>query len=280
MDECGAGGLAALLRGDVRATERLFFRMLPMLDIERALVRGQFMSTAAHIEACGVPIDTASLAILRNRWEHLPDRLIKRIDADYGAYEIRTFKVSRWAKWCDSNSVPWPHLPSGHLALDDDTFREMARRYPAVAPMRGLRATLSQLRLENLAVGQDGRNRCPLSAFGARTGRNKPSSNQFIFGPSVWLRGLVRPQPDTALAYIDYSQQEFGIAAAVSGDAAMLAAYASGDPYLAFPGRQEPSLPMRRRRPTARSANCSRPVPWASSTAWGRRGSPPGLARE
>ena len=36
------------------------------------------------------------------------------------------------------------------------------------------------------------------------------------------------------LAYIDCSQQEFGIAAALSGDAAMMKAYNSGDPYLAF----------------------------------------------
>jgi DNA polymerase I-like protein with 3'-5' exonuclease and polymerase domains len=37
-----------------------------------------------------------------------------------------------------------------------------------------------------------------------------------------------------ALAYVDWSQQEFGIAAALSGDPAMMAAYESGDPYLAF----------------------------------------------
>ena len=36
------------------------------------------------------------------------------------------------------------------------------------------------------------------------------------------------------MAYIDYSQQEFGIAAALSGDLAMLAAYRTGDPYLKF----------------------------------------------
>ena len=220
--------------GDVAATEQLFSRMLPMLDIERALLRGQFMSSAARIEACGVPIDAPALAILRNTWDRLPDRLIERIDADYGVYEGRTFKETRWGWWCDGYGLPWPHLPSGRLALDKDTFREMARRCPAVAPMQELRATLSQLRLEDLAVGRDGRNRYLLSPFRAKTGRNQPSASQSIFGPAVWLRGLIRPQPDTALAYIDWSQQEFGIAAALSGDAVMLAAYESGDPYLAF----------------------------------------------
>ena len=73
-----------------------------------------------------------------------------------------------------------------------------------------------------------------LSAFRARTGRNQPSNTKFIFGPSVWLRGLIQPPPGYGVAYIDWSQQEFGIAAALSGDPLMLDAYRSGDPYLAF----------------------------------------------
>ena len=50
----------------------------------------------------------------------------------------------------------------------------------------------------------------------------------------MWLRGLIKPPPGYAVAYVDWRQQEFGIAAALSGDAAMQAAYRSGDPYLAF----------------------------------------------
>ena len=73
-----------------------------------------------------------------------------------------------------------------------------------------------------------------LSAFRSVTGRNSPGSAKFIFGPHVWLRGLIRPKPGHALAYLDYAQQEYGIAAALSGDPAMMAAYKSGDPYLAF----------------------------------------------
>jgi DNA polymerase I-like protein with 3'-5' exonuclease and polymerase domains len=37
-----------------------------------------------------------------------------------------------------------------------------------------------------------------------------------------------------ALAYVDFSSQEMGIAAALSGDPALLAAYRTGDIYLAF----------------------------------------------
>jgi DNA polymerase I len=83
-------------------------------------------------------------------------------------------------------------------------------------------------------VGEDGRNRAMLSAFRTKTGRNAPSTTRFIFGPAVWLRHLIRPEPGYGIAYVDYEQQEFGIAAALSGDVAMQQAYTSADPYLSF----------------------------------------------
>ena len=90
------------------------------------------------------------------------------------------------------------------------------------------------MRLNKFEVGLDGRNRTMLSAFGGKTGRNQPSTTEFIFGSSVWLRGLIKPLEGWGIAYLDWSQQEFGIAAALSGDLAMKRAYASGDPYLEF----------------------------------------------
>jgi DNA polymerase I-like protein with 3'-5' exonuclease and polymerase domains len=110
----------------------------------------------------------------------------------------------------------------------------MAKAHPTISPLRELRSSLAELRLNDLAVGRDGRNRTILSVFQARTGRNQPSSSRYIFGPSVWIRSLIKPPPGMAVAYIDYEQQEFAIAATLSGDPNMLAAYASGDPYLAF----------------------------------------------
>ncbi len=219
---------------DVDALAKLLPRMIPDIDIPRALLRGRYMIAAARIEHTGVPIDMRAYATLGERWSAIQDRLIERIDRDYRVFEGRTFKAARWTQWLAKNNIPWPELKSGGLALDDDTFREMARAYPQVAPIRELRFSLSKMRLADLAVGRDGRNRCLLSAFRARTGRNQPSNTRFIFGPAVWLRGLIRPAPGYGLAYLDWAQQEFGIAAALSGDEAMMAAYNSGDPYLAF----------------------------------------------
>jgi DNA polymerase I-like protein with 3'-5' exonuclease and polymerase domains len=90
------------------------------------------------------------------------------------------------------------------------------------------------MRLEDLSIGADERNRAMLSPFRAQTGRNQPSNSKFIFGPSAWLRGLIKPAHEHGIAYLDYASQEIAIAAALSGDARMMDAYRSGDVYLAF----------------------------------------------
>ncbi len=145
------------------------------------------------------------------------------------------FSAAKWGEYLTREGIPWPRLDSGALALDDDTFKEMAKLYPEqVGPVREVRYALSQMRLNELAVGPDDRNRLILSAFSSKTGRNQPSNSRFIFGPSCWLRSLIRPGPGKALAYCDWSAQELGIAAALSGDKRMQEAYQSGDPYLWF----------------------------------------------
>lgn len=220
---------------DVDALARFLPVMAPTINVAHALNRGRYMAAVARMEWHGVPIDADRLAMFREHWIAIQSRLIVAVDADYGVFDGRTFKTDRWAAYLVASGIPWPRLESGALALDDETFRQMAKRYPReVGPIRELRHTLGQLRLNELAVGADGRNRCLLSPFRARTGRNQPSNSKFIFGPSAWLRSLIKPEPGRAVAYVDWSQQEFAIAGALSGDAAMMEAYASGDPYLTF----------------------------------------------
>jgi DNA polymerase I len=219
---------------DVAALTRLLPVMLPTIDLPRALLRGRYMAAAARMERNGVPIDVATFERLKERWESIQDQLIAEIDTNYGVFDGRTFKADRFSVWLAKADIPWPRLESGRLDLSDDAFREMARGYLMIAPLRELRGSLSEMRLSDLAVGKDGRNRTLLSAFRARTGRNQPSNTQFIFGPSVWLRGLIQPPPGYGVAYIDWQQQEFGIAAGLSQDPLMMEAYRSGDPYLAF----------------------------------------------
>ena len=228
------GAILEYCESDVVALSGLLNVMERHIDLPRALLRGRYMKAVSRIQMNGIPIDEEIYMALLNQWNQIQDLLIAEIDQDYGVYEGRTFKASSWEAYLISNEIPWPRLESGRLDLRDDTFRVMARMHQKVAPIRELRSSLSEMRLANLNVGDDSRNRCLLSPFRARTGRNQPSNSKFIFGPSVWLRGLIKPKVGMGLAYIDWSQQEFGIAAALSGDPAMMQAYRSGDPYMAF----------------------------------------------
>jgi DNA polymerase I len=224
---------------DVDPLGELLRRMLPAIQardkgLGQALLRGRYTAAVARMEHAGVPVDTELLKVLRDRWEPIKLDLIADVDRDFGVYDGASFKTDRFEAWLAAEGIPWPRTDTGRLQLDRDTFKTAANIYPRVAPLRELRHSLSEMRLEKLAVGPDGRNRVSLMPFAAKSGRNTPSNSRFIFGPSVWLRGLIRPEPGRALAYIDWSSQEVAIAAALSGDQALLEAVQSGDPYLRF----------------------------------------------
>jgi len=219
--------------GDVICLEKLFPKMSPTIP-PQALLRGKFVAVVAIMERNGVPIDVPLFSLLKAHWDDLKTALIHEVDRGFGVFEGQTFKRERFAEWLSRQHILWPALDSGHLALDDNTFKDMARIHPQLEPLRQLRWALSQMRLTEIAVGPDGRNRCLLSPFRARTGRNQPSNAKFIFGPAVWLRGLIKPGEGYAISYIDFEQQEFAIGAALSKDPAMIEAYLSGDPYLKF----------------------------------------------
>jgi hypothetical protein len=229
--------LMAYCESDVDTLAELLARMAPGLDLPRALHRGRYMVAAARMEHVGVPIDARGLTSVKLNWATIQSRLVEEVDRDFGVFEGTTFKTARFEAYLRANGLAWPRLASGRLDLRDDTFKDMARIHPCLRKLRELRTSLSQLRLSEIAIGPDGRNRTMLSPFRSVTGRNQPSNTRFIFGPSVWMRSFIQPDPDMALAYIDWSQQEFGIAAALSRDSAMMDAYRSGDPYLDFAKR-------------------------------------------
>jgi DNA polymerase-1 len=224
---------------DVDVLGPLLERMLPAIlakpkGLYQAAHRGRYTAAVARMEHAGVPIDTDMLERLRRRWDKIKLDLIGEIDRDYGVYDGASFKSERFERWLARQGIPWPRTDTGRLQLDRETFREASRTYPQVSPLRELRTSLSEMRLESLAVGPDGRNRVSLMPFAAKSGRNTPSNSRFIFGPSVWLRGLIRPAPGRALAYVDWACQEVAIVAALSGDLALLDAVQSGDPYMRF----------------------------------------------
>jgi hypothetical protein len=113
----------------------------------------------------------------------------------------------------------------------------MAKAFPQLEALRQLRYTRDKLRRIKLAVGADGRNRTVLWPFQSKTSRTQPKASTWIFSPAVWLRGLIKPGPGRAVAYIDFSSMEFQVGAAGAEDEHMLSLYATGSPYIEFAKR-------------------------------------------
>lgn len=227
----------------LKTIESLNDKMTKDIDISLALLRGKYINTVAKTEDNGVPVDNELLKETLKQWPKIKSEIISIFDADYGVYQDGSFITSLFSSYLCKNNIPWPRLKSGALMLDDETFKLMALRYPTLKNLQTLRSTLSKLRSTKIAIGSDNRNRCDLRAFCSRTGRNQPRNSQALFGSAVWMRSFIKPDEGKAIAYIDYAQQEFGIAGALSGDLRMKEAYVSGDPYLEF-AKQAGAVPL------------------------------------
>jgi hypothetical protein len=221
---------------DVVALLKLLPVMLPKIQLEQALWRGEYMKAAATIERNGIPIDYGLYRAFLDHRETILTALTEHVDKEYGVYEGATFKTDKFQHYLAQNGIPWPRSEkTGRLELKDEVFKDQAARYPILEPLRQLRKTRAQMSKIKLHINQnDHRARCGLSPFRSVTGRNQPSTNEFVFGLPAWLRSLIKPREGYGVAYIDWAQQEIGIAAALANDENLKQAYDSGDPYLEF----------------------------------------------
>jgi hypothetical protein len=125
----------------------------------------------------------------------------------------------------------WPRLDTGKLDTDGDAFRLMYH-VPGIEGLHALRDSLGVIVKAKLPIGKDGRNRPSLFPFGTATGRNAHAKS--LYNAHAGMRSFMVVPPDSIGAYLDWRTQEVGIAAALSGDRALMADYASGDIYHAL----------------------------------------------
>ena len=225
---------------DVYALERLLSAMLPDIEWNGALVRGRYAHAVAAMETAGIPVNATLLDQVVARWSEIQGGLIGEIDRDYGVYDGTTFKADRFEAFVERHGIPWPRRQKrkgqaiGSLALDADTFGDMAKIFPIVAPLAELRNAIGKMRKNDIPVGEDGRARTGIRPFASSTSRNQPSTSEFLYGQSKWIRHFIQSEPGHALVYFDYSAEEVGVAAALSGDKVMQADYLDGDFYVNF----------------------------------------------
>jgi hypothetical protein len=219
MDGCETG---------TQVLRELFLAMLPTLDIPRALYRGRYAAVLSRVEHAGVPLDLVGLQALQDNWLTIRERLIQQLDRSIDVFREGRFRDDLWQRWVAARGLPWPRHRDGRLNLGASAFRRMAQLCPEVERVRALKNLLDQLRHFELPVGADGRTRWAPGAFGTVTGRNAPRTSDCIFLWPAWCRGLIQAPPGRALAYLDFSQSEFLIAGALSGDERLIADYRAG----------------------------------------------------
>jgi len=221
-----------------------------------------YLRAVARLELRGVPLDL-------DRWDRIQEatpEILRALYADVNA----TWPIYRkdgscdegaFFDWCKHAGIDWPRKRSSttrkfYAPLDDDTLEDMEERHPLIRLFRQVRKTKRQLGNRTMVIDRDARRHYfGTHAFASSTGRNQPTG--FVFGGPKWLRWLIVPEsPAHVLVNVDYTAQELGVAAALSGDVAMRAVYEAADSYMAFairagaapPGATKKSHPDVRKR--------------------------------
>jgi DNA polymerase-1 len=125
----------------------------------------------------------------------------------------------------------WPRLDSGQLDIEGDAFRLMYH-IPGIEGLHALRDSLGVIVRAKLPIGRDGRNRPSLFPLCTATGRNAHAKS--LYNAHASVRSFIVFPADKIGAYLDWRSQEVGIAAALSGDQALMHDYAGGDVYHAL----------------------------------------------
>ena len=240
-------------RTDVNALQRLLPAMEAEINLGQALLRGEFVKAVALMEIHGIPFDQKMLQRFRSHWEFIRKDLIKGFNEGIHPLFAPSGKIIQgpFEDFIARLRIKWPRTATGKLKTDKETLKGMANHSEELNRLRETVSVLNSTVADHLGVGRDGRHRAELWPFSTSTSRNAPSTNAFVFGPAKFLRSLIKPDQGRAVAFLDYDQQEFLIAGALSNDEKMLEAYRSGDVYLAF-GKQAGVIPPEASKQTHR----------------------------
>jgi hypothetical protein len=208
------------------------------IDVPRVLHWSNYSAKAvARIQARGMPIDIELWNLVQENKAAVIAELIRQFDPSYGSpYPIYTpegeWSYQRFEQWLIYAGVSaWPRLASGRLDISSDAFRLMYH-VPGIESLHALRDSLGFIVKARLPIGRDGRNRPSLFPFGTATGRNAHAKSPY--NAHAGMRSFMVFAPGTIGFYLDWRTQEVGVAAALSGDTALMDDYRRGDVYHAL----------------------------------------------
>jgi hypothetical protein len=239
----------------------------PPADVERVLHWSNYSAKSiALIQARGMPVDMELWNRVQENKSAIIGELLRRFDPSHGSEDpIYTpegeWSYQRFEQWLiRAGVIAWPRLDSGKLNIDGDAFR-MMYSVPGIEGLHALRDSLGFIVKARLPIGRDGRNRPSLFPFGTATGRNAHTKSPY--NAHAGMRGFMMFSRDTIGAYLDWRTQEVGVAAALSGDRALMDDYGSGDIYHALArlcGLSDDPDPVRWKKNNAAMRNRMKPL--------------------
>lgn len=239
-----APGFLHYCQGDVDLTARVLIALWekaglsdPRIFKQATTFRGRFMAAAARIYETAIPLHMPSVKQLIRYAGAARLGLIKNKSNTFPVYRVDgTFSHKMFARFLRGHGqlARWPRTPTGQLSTSEATFEMVAEEWPLAGELQKFRVFIDQLKTFDLPIGEDGRARTSLWAFGTKTGRNNTAKGGgFIFAKDAAFRHLIQPPEGRALISVDWSAQELHIAARLSGDPKLIEIITSGkDPYI------------------------------------------------
>jgi DNA polymerase I len=229
-----------LNREDVLVDVLLLSALAPTIDLPIALMRARYDHAVVDMEMNGLPVDVPYLRRLEARWHDLRMHFIAR-DDEFGLYdETGKFCEDRIVDLIHERDWVWPLTPSGRPELKGATLGKQCRKHPELKSLQRLRDQIAELRLGAFlaTIGSDGASRIAIMPYWTRSGRNQPHAKDkaFLLSLPSWTHGCIRPPEGWGVACLDWSCQEIGFGAALSGDPHMLEDF-HGDFHIRFAAR-------------------------------------------
>ena len=253
--------ILAYCETDVRDAEELFSVLWPRMAADhpnylgQALFRGEYAKALARMTVVGCPVNAPLHDAIITNWPAIRKGLLDSV-SHYGIFDSSgTFKYDRLATIVEDIGASdiWPVTAGGQYSTKSEDFRRMTQIFPQLEEFRVAyealvgghqpspfpicsdnRIRLGRREYGNARLGiKDGKtSSVGFGAYRSKTGRNQPLASEFLPAAASYWRTLVTPPEGKAIGYFDYKSQEFGIAAHLSGDKAMIEDYRSGEVYI------------------------------------------------
>lgn len=236
--------LRELFLAQIEQARRDFKQEMPEF-LEKAELKGRYLYRAERLDrqSSGFPFLVDTLDFIKANPELIRNTILPETSSEAGSFLKRdnhgnlSKNIKGIENWLDRKGylTKWPKTATGQPKLSMDVVDTKADQFPEVGELKRVLKTDSQLKSGPNFLEPCSRGFLPQKtrAFRASTSRSSFSHKENSpLNLVKWMRHMIQPKPGWYLVSLDWSQQEIGIAAYLSGCDRMIAAFESGDIYV------------------------------------------------